>query len=140
MDRREFSMLVKQQRENKYISKYRAAKDSGLTEIQIGRIDNAANSYSLDNLFLYLNAIHSHLLLHSSIFAEKFILTSRRDFIEAFKNLRKINKMSQSKAAQKIGVNTAIITGIESRNVDTSIDKFLLCVEGLGFNIAIENN
>lgn len=139
MNRIEFSASIKQHREGKNISKYKASKDSGLTEIQIGRIDNAVNSYSIDNMFLYLKAIGACIVLSSPVFPNVFKLTSRQDFVKTFKHIRQLNQLSQNKAAYQIGVNAAIITGIESRNVDTSVDKFLLCVQGLKYELKIES-
>ena len=46
MDRKELSFMIKNMRENSGVSKYRASKDSGLTEIQIGYMDDGTHSYS----------------------------------------------------------------------------------------------
>ena len=53
--------------------------------------------------------------------------------------MRATNQLSQKKAALKIGVNAAIITGIESRNIDTSVDKFIQCVYGLEYEIIVKH-
>ena len=138
MDRKELSLMIKNMRENLGVSKYRASKDSGLTEIQIGYMDDATHSYSIGNMFRYLNAIGGY-LQRSSICKKSFILKSREDFVAAFKEMRATNQLSQKKAALKIGVNAAIITGIESRNIDTSVDKFIQCVYGLEYEIIVKH-
>ena len=68
MDRKELSFMIKNMRENSGVSKYRASKDSGLTEIQIGYMDDATHSYSIGNMFRYLNAIGGYLQIRSSIY------------------------------------------------------------------------
>ena len=138
MDRKELSFMIKNMRENSGVSKYRASKDSGLTEIQIGYMDDATHSYSIGNMFRYLNAIGGYLQIRSSIYKNSFILKSREDFVIACKEMRATNQLSQKKAALKIGVNSAIITGIESRNIDTSVDKFIQCVYGLEYEIIVK--
>ena len=77
MDRKELSFMIKNMRENSGVSKYRASKDSGLTEIQIGYMDDATHSYSIGNMFRYLNAIGGYLQIRSSIYKNSFILKSR---------------------------------------------------------------
>ena len=131
MDRKELSFMIKNMRENSGVSKYRASKDSGLTEIQIGYMDDATHSYSIGNMFRYLNAIGGYLQIRSSIYKNSFILKSREDFVIAFKEMRATNQLSQKKAALKI-------TGIESRNIDTSVDKFIQCVYGLEYEIIVK--
>ena len=138
MNREELSLRVLQLRTSLNISKYKVAKLSGLAELQIGRIDNATHSYSIDNLFKYLNAIPAVIKLYSTQYNKSYILQSRQDFVAAFKEIRLMSGLSQVKAANIIGVNSAIITGIESRDVDTSIDKFLQCIYGLGYQLKIE--
>ena len=138
MTREEISLEVYNLRIKLNISKYKVSKLSGLAELQIGRIDNALHSYSIGSLFKYLNAISGCIKLFSEHHNEQFVLKNRQDFIRAFKKMRELNGLSQAKAASMIGVNTAIITGIESRDVDTSIDKFLQCIYGLGYQVKIE--
>ena len=138
MKKEEFSQLLVSNREEAGCSKNEMCRRIGLLFHQLQRIENASNNYVITHVFSYLAAINCIIVLYSENFTQRFSIKNKQDFVLAFKAMRKLNQLSQIKAAEKIGVIPGVITGIESRDVNTSIDKFLQCIYGLGYQVKIE--
>lgn len=136
MDRISFSNTLKCKRESLNISKYKVSKDTGLTSLQINRIEDAVNSYSMGNIFKYLKAIGCNLQLvnNSNVDAldcvEKFgsWVTKKRD-----------SDMSMYSLAKQIGSNIVTITKIETARSTVGVDLFLKIVDAFGYKIKIES-
>lgn len=138
MNREEFSQLLVLNRESANCGKNEMCRKMGIMFHHLQRIENALNNYSIEQVFAYLAAINRVMVLYSLEYGNTFKVKNREDFVVAFKNIRKSCKLSQAKAAVKIGVISGVITGIESRDTNTSVDKFLQCIYGLGYQIKIE--
>lgn len=137
MNREEFSALMVASREEAGLSMNEVMRRMGCTFLQVQRMEKSENNFSIDNVFKYLDAIGFVMTLTSSKFKDKFKLHSRQDFKVAFPKIRKLNGLSQIAVAQAIGVSRQLIMGIENKDLNTSIDKFLQCIYGLGYEIKI---
>lgn len=138
MNKEEFSQLLVSHREATNCGKNEMCRKMGVMFHHLQRIESATHNYLIDQVFDYLSAIGRTMILSSDEPKSSFKIKNRDDFRKAFKEMRKLNKLSQAKAAAKIGVIPGVITGIETRDVNTSIDKFIQCVYGLGYKITIK--
>lgn len=66
-----------------------------------------------------------------------YYLHNREEFALAFVKIRKLMGVSQIKAAEHLMVSRNVIAGIENNTLNTSIDKFIQCINGLGYKIDI---
>ena len=136
MDRISFSNTLKCKRESLNISKYKVSKDTGLTSLQINRIEDAVNSYSMGNIFKYLKAIGCNLQLVNNC------NTDVLDCVEKFGSWftkRRDSDMSMYSLAKQIGSNVVTITKIETARSTVGVDLFLKIVDAFGYKIKIES-
>lgn len=137
MDRKEFSELLVKHRQGAGLSKNEVMRRTGRSFEQIQRIEKATSNYSIDNIFLYLKVIQSCIVLRNNYGDDVYYLHNREEFALAFVGMRKLMGISQINAAEHLMVSRNVIAGIENNKLNTSIDKFIQCITGLGYNIDI---
>lgn len=136
MNRIEFSNMLKGKRASLDISKYKVSKDTGLTALQLNRIEDAANSYSMGNIFKYLGAIGCHIGLYKG--KQSCVLNGINDF-GIWVTKRRGQKISMYALAKQIGSNITTITRIETNQSVVGVDLFLKIVEAFGYELKIES-
>lgn len=136
MDRTEFSTILKDKRESLCISKYKISKDTGLTPLQLNRIEDAVNSYSMGNIFKYLNAIGCNINLHKG--KRTNVLNCIEDF-SSWVTKRRGKNITMYALGKQIGSNVVTITRIETKQTVVGVDLFLKIVEAFGWELKIEN-
>lgn len=136
MDRIEFSTILKYKRESLGISKYKISKDTGLTALQLNRIEDAANSYSMGNIFKYLGVIGCNICLYKG--KRTNVLNSIEDFA-SWVTKRRGKNMTMYALGKQIGSNVVTITRIETKQTIVGVDLFLKIVEAFGWELKIES-
>lgn len=137
MDRKEFSELLTKHRQEAGLSINEIVRRTGRGFQQIQRIEKASSNYSIDNVFLYLKVMQSCIILYNNSGDDRYYLHNREEFALAFVNIRKLMGVSQINVAGHLMVSRNVIAGIENNTLNTSIDKFIQCIIGLGYNIDI---
>lgn len=135
MNRIEFSNMLKAKRESLGVSKYKISKDTGLTALQLNRIEDAANSYSMGNIFKYLDAIDCNICLY------KGKRTNTFNCIEDFSSWvtkKRGKNITMYALGKQIGSNVVTITRIETKQTIVGVDLFLKIVEAFGWKLKIE--
>ena len=136
MNRIEFSNILKDKRESLDISKYKISKDTGLTALQLNRIEDAVNSYSMGNIFKYLDVINCRIALCKG--KRIYILNNIEDF-GSWVTKRRGQKMSMYALAKLIESNITTITRIETNQSSVGVDLFLKIIEAFGYTLKIED-
>ncbi len=136
MNRIEFSNMLKNKRESLGTSKYKISKDTGLTALQLNRIETAANSYSMGNIFKYLNTIGCHIALYKGKRSNTF--NNIEDF-GVWVTKRRGQKMSMYALAKQIESNITTVTRIETNQSAVGVDLFLKIIEAFGYELKVEN-
>lgn len=138
MKKEEFSQLLVSNREEAGCSKNEMCRRIGLLFHQLQRIENASNNYAITHVFSYLAAINCCICITNKEHEECYKIQSKEEFSSVFINIRKKMNLSQRKIEALLNVSHGVILGIETFNKNTTIDKFLQCIYGLGYQIKIE--
>lgn len=135
MNRNEFLELIKQRRKSCGISKYKAAKDSGLTWQQIDFLDSAYRSFSLKMIFTYLGALGACLCLTNE--GDSAMVSSPKEAADFIKSARRKRGMKRVELADAAGCPLITIENTERMTTGVRTDLFLKILEVLGYRVSL---
>jgi len=138
MDRLEFCNIVSDYRKSSGIKMKDICFQMNVMPTAVYRLEKGENNFSMSNMFAYLKALGVYIHLYSDIHPIKYKLTSLEHFYSAFMDMRILQKLSQRKIELMLGLSHGIVSSIESKKKNITIDTFLQCVYGLGYQIKIE--
>ena len=138
MNRQEFCNIVSGYRKSSGIKMKDICFQMNVMPTAIYRLEKGENNFSMNNMFAYLKVLGIYIHLYSDIHPIKYKLTSLEHFYSAFMDMRILQKLSQRKVELMLGLSHGIVPSIETKKKNITIDTFLQCIYGLGYQIKIE--
>lgn len=135
MDRKQFSLLLVKQREQKKIGKNELCRNAGFTFVQLQRIENASNNFNFNLICKYLEAVGAILVIKTP--KNIFPISNYKQFVDWLINTRG-DKLSVRKLADITGCSFSAIAHIEQGLTVISVDTFLKIVDAFGYELNIE--
>lgn len=135
MDRKTFSSLLVNQRENHNIGKNELCRMTGFTFLQLQRLESASNNFNMNLALRYLTSVNAALVLCNE--ESSCILQEYDEYAVWLANARN-GFYSLRKLAEAANCSYSAITNVERGKTVISIDLFLKLADTLGYTIKIE--
>lgn len=135
MDRKTFSSLLVNQRENHNIGKNELCRMTGFTFLQLQRLESASNNFNMNLALRYLTSVNAALVLCNE--ESSCILQEYDEYAVWLANARN-GFYSLRKLAEAANCSYSAITNVEHGKTVISIDLFLKLADTLGYAIKIE--
>lgn len=135
MTREEFSKELKDARISRGVTRIALWQRSGLTEMQIQRMEKGGNNYGLKNVIRFLQSLVCDLVLLCD--GQSFVVDDSVAFVSFFRNRRTAKSISRLKLSELSKISNRSLEKLEQGVHISRIDAFLAIASALDVEIKI---
>lgn len=135
MDRQQLSAILKEHRVNNGVLLKRICAQMDTGESSIYRIENGVYNFNCNMWLSYMNAIGVVAKLSGN--GNSIYLNTVDEMVEAVRNIRKGNNITQRELAQIIGISHVNIANVERGHTSLTIDFLLSVAKAFRYELQI---
>lgn len=135
MDRQQLSAILKEHRVNNGVLLKRICAQMDTGESSIYRIENGVYNFNCNMWLSYMNAIGVVAKLSGN--GNSIYLNTVDEMVEAVRNIRKENNITQRELAQIIGISHVNIANVERGHTSLTIDFLLSVAKAFRYELQI---